>query len=401
MTICFGLVQGLLHRRMSQVSDVRCANIQASTAFSRRICFKQSQIRKMPILPEPIISAGYRIYTSISDLRVERRRLMHRGHSLGLVPTMGALHKGHLSLIRHAAQENQDVWVSIYVNPTQFGLNEDLDKYPKTLAEDLRQIERLNEELSESKALGQITGVFTPSTKTMYPLSPPSSEVNGTGAFVTIAPLGSALEGSSRPVFFRGVATVCMKLFNIIEPDKVYFGQKDIQQVVLINRMIREFHINTNLRVIPTERELDGLALSSRNVFLGSRRRAAATILFRSLRAAQEAYDAGCRDASILTQKARAVADAGQADQMSLEPQRRVRYEVDYIQVVDPVNFQPCQHVSQSSGAIVCGALKMLPVEEAEANENLGQAGVSIPVRLIDNILLNEEAVISIMREDQ
>ena len=342
-------------------------------------------------------ATGYNIYTSISELRNDRRRLIHEGRSLGLVPTMGALHDGHMSLIRQAARENEDVWISIYVNPTQFGLNEDLDKYPKTLEEDLRKVERLRQELAESKGHGQITGIFTPTTKTMYPLAPPSSDINGPGAFVTITPLGSTFEGSSRPVFFRGVATVCMKLFNMIEPDRVYFGQKDIQQVVLINRMIKEFHINTNLRVIPTEREPDGLALSSRNVFLGPRRREVATVLFRSLSAAQEAYDAGCQDARVLVERARAVASKAQVEQDKLRPRQRVRFEVDYIQVVDPVNFQPCEHVSQSVGAIVCGASKMLPLEQAEVDEDLGHAGASIPVRLIDNILLNSKAVMSAM----
>ena len=403
MNVHFRHMRGLfVRRKILQVDEVRCTNIITS---KRRIWSKENQTREMAILSKPVTSSERwpecQIYTSVSELREERRRLVRKGYSLGLVPTMGALHEGHLSLIRHAVQENQHVWVSIYVNPTQFGLSEDLDKYPKTLEEDLRKIERLSGELAESKALGQITGIFTPSTKTMYPLSPPSSDIDGTGAFVTITPLGSTFEGSSRPVFFRGVATVCMKLFNMIEPDRVYFGQKDIQQVILINRMIREFHVNTSMRVVPTEREIDGLALSSRNVFLGPRRRVVAAILFRSLRAAQEAYTGGCQDASSLTQKARAVADTGQAEQENVGPQQRVRYEIDYIQVVDPINFQPCQHVSESTGAIICGALKMLPVEEPEPNEDLGQAGVSIPVRLIDNILLNREAVMSVMRADQ
>ena len=339
----------------------------------------------------------YKIYTSVSELRQDRRRLIHKGRRLGLVPTMGALHEGHLSLIREAALENHDVWISIYVNPTQFGVNEDLDKYPKTLDKDLLKIERLRRELAAGGKMGQITGIFTPTTSIMYPLGPPSSDVGGNGAFVTITPLGSTFEGSSRPVFFRGVATVCMKLFNLIEPDAVYFGQKDVQQVVLINHMIKEFHINTSLRVIPTEREHDGLALSSRNVFLGPRRRATASILYRSLSAAQNAYDAGCEDARILVERARAVASDGQAEQDKLGRHQRVRFEVDYIEVVDPVNFQPCERVSQVSGAIVCGAIKMLPLEQSEVDEDLGQAGMSIPVRLIDNILLNSEAVMSVV----
>jgi pantoate--beta-alanine ligase len=158
---------------------------------------------------------------------------------------MGALHEGHASLVRHAAAENTDVFVTIYVNPTQFGLNEDLASYPKTWEADMSVLEKLNEELA-SAGQGRVTAVFAPTTKTMYPTLPPDSSIPGVGSFIEMRPLGQLLEGASRPVFFRGVATVCMKLFNICAPDRVYFGQKDVQQTRVIRRLLKDFHLDSH-----------------------------------------------------------------------------------------------------------------------------------------------------------
>jgi len=226
---------------------------------------------------------------------------------------MGALHAGHLSLIRQAAQENTDIVVSVYVNPLQFSINEDLDTYPRTWAKDLKMLMELDQEfakanaasqtieestlsgrlttpLSPSKVLGRISAIFVPTTKIMYPTLSPTLE-NGT--FVTVTPLASLLEGASRPIFFRGVATVCVKLFNIVNPDRVYFGQKDIQQTVIIKRVVKDLCMPIEVVIGPTEREDDGLAMSSRNVYLGKRRRPSATVLVRALRMAEEQYMSG------------------------------------------------------------------------------------------------------------
>ncbi|KAK5742875.1 pantoate-beta-alanine ligase [Elasticomyces elasticus] len=298
---------------------------------------------------------------------------------------MGALHAGHLSLIRLAAQENDTVFVSIYVNPTQFGLNEDLDSYPKTWEQDITMLEKLNAELKGSKEFT----VFAPTTGTIYPTLPPDSSIPGTGSFVTITPLASLLEGKTRPVFFRGVATVCMKLFNICTPERVYFGQKDVQQTIIIKRMVKDFHLNTEVRVVGTERESDGLAMSSRNVYLGSRRRNVGTVLYRALKAAEEAYQSGgkrTRD-EILAQ-AWEVTNNISMQQDLLSEHERARFEVDYLSLADPETLEEVREVDEGVGAVLSGAIKMLPLEGVREGEALGMGGDQGPVRLIDNIIL-------------
>lgn len=211
----------------------------------------------------------YEVCTDVASLRRARRQSLFQGQTLGFVPTMGALHEGHLSLVRQAAAENNHVCVSIYVNPTQFGVNEDLSSYPRTWNADLAKLDALCHELRRDASMGQITTVFAPKSSEMYPNLPPSSEIEGHGSFVNISPLSSILEGASRPVFFRGVATVVMKLLNIVQPERVYFGQKDIQQTYVVRRMVEDFHLDTLVRVGPTVREEDGLALAHAMFTLG------------------------------------------------------------------------------------------------------------------------------------
>ncbi|KAG5912746.1 hypothetical protein E4U53_005186, partial [Claviceps sorghi] len=221
-----------------------------------------------------------RLLRSVDDVRRWRRPLLINQRSVGLVPTMGALHEGHLALVRAAARDNHEVVVSIYVNPAQFGLGEDLASYPVTWGPDTAALARLDGELADEGAnLGRVSAVFAPSTADMYPSGFPGQDVDSKGSFVTITPAGERLEGVSRPTFFRGVATVCAKLFNIVQPDRVYFGQKDVQQTVVIRRMVRDLMVPTDVVVCPTEREPDGLAMASRNVYLGARRRAVALVL--------------------------------------------------------------------------------------------------------------------------
>ena len=314
--------------------------------------------------------------------------MLFSGQTVGLVPTMGALHKGHLDLIRLAARENSFVYVSVYVNPTQFGVNEDLSSYPKTWDSDLKKLKGLSMELNGDDSLGQITTVFKPSTEDMYPGLPPSSEIDGEGSFVTITPLSKILEGASRPVFFRGVATVCMKLLNIVQPERVYFGQKDIQQTAVIKRMVKDFHMKTHVRVGPTVREPGGLALSSRNVYLGERRRAIATVLIASLKAAQQAYATGRRTRSEVLAAADNLLSTVQETQRNLPPSQRAMFEVDYVSLTDPYTMMELEEVGED-GAILSGAIKMLPIEEPQEGEDLGVGGGSSPVRLIDNIYLD------------
>jgi pantoate--beta-alanine ligase len=301
---------------------------------------------------------------------------------------MGALHEGHLSLIRLAAAENSSVVVSIYVNPTQFGVHEDLDSYPKTWTQDVEMLRDLDRELAaDGGNMGNIAAVFAPTTEEMYPSGKPSQDVSGKGSFITITPVGEVLEGASRPTFFRGVATICMKLFNIVTPEKVYFGQKDVQQTVVIKKMVKDFCMDTQVVVGSTQREADGLALSSRNVYLGARRRRVATVLSKALRVAETAYLRGRRSREELLGPANELAKLLLIEQFQLKPEERVKFEIDYISLADPNTMQEIEEVDETKGAILSGAVRMLPVESPKLGEDLGLAGGPF-VRLIDNIIL-------------
>ncbi|KAF1994413.1 Nucleotidylyl transferase [Amniculicola lignicola CBS 123094] len=367
----------------------RCPYTGPPFSYTRAFAYKPR--RHLTTTPPRYDSSSFSPHThtfhDVAPLRQFRRDLLIHNRTVGLVPTMGALHEGHLSLVREAAAENTDVFVSVYVNPTQFGLNEDLASYPKTWEADMRMLIALDWELA-SVGAGRITAVFAPSTKTMYPTIPPDSAIPGAGSFVEMRPLGQLLEGASRPVFFRGVATVCMKLFNICTPDRVYFGQKDIQQTVVIKRLVKDFHLNTEVRIGPTQREDDGLAMSSRNVYLGTRRRNTGIVLRESLLKAEAQYLSGKRKRGDILWPANAYADRVQHEQDSLDAHSRARFEVDYISLADPETMEEIDEVDESRGAILSGAVKMLPVEDAREDEELGVGGGKIPVRLIDNIVL-------------
>ena len=301
---------------------------------------------------------------------------------------MGALHQGHLALIRQAVRENDQVYVSIYVNPTQFGVSEDLSSYPRTWDADKVKLAALAKEFKNDNQVGHMSVVFMPKTKDMYPGSPPSSEVDGQGSFVTITPLSSRLEGTSRPVFFRGVATVCMKLLNIVQPERVYFGQKDIQQTFVVKRMVQDFHLNTEVRVGPTIREHDGLAMSSRNVYLGERRRKVALVLLDSFKEVQRVFARGAKKRRFLYNAAIERLSLVEKQQYALPRDKRARFEIDYISIADPDTLDELEEVDAEHGAILSGAIKMLPLEEPQEGEDTGLGGGTSTVRLIDNIHL-------------
>lgn len=207
--------------------------------------------------------------------------------TVGFVPTMGYLHEGHLSLIRRAREECDHVFVSIFVNPTQFGPKEDLSKYPRDLEKDMRLIEPYTDVL------------WTPLDAIMYP--------NGYQTWVEVDALTKVLEGAMRPSHFRGVTTIVAKLFHGVQPHKAYFGQKDAQQVAVIRQMVKDLNFPIEIVVCPTGREADGLAMSSRNVYLNADQREAATVLFRSLSVAKELYESGERDAEKIRSKMKEV----------------------------------------------------------------------------------------------
>ena len=236
-----------------------------------------------------------RTVTTFSDLRSARHSL---DGTVGLVPTMGYLHEGHLSLIRRARQECDHVAVSIFVNPTQFGPQEDLAKYPRDLERDSRLIEPYTDLL------------WTPTAEMMYP--------PGYQTWVEVERMTQPLEGAMRPGHFRGVTTIVAKLFNAIQPDKAYFGQKDAQQAAVIRQMVRDLNFPLEVVVSPIIREPDGLAMSSRNVYLDPEQRKAATVLYRALSAAKEAYENGERDADQLRQAMK--------DVLASEPLAQVQY---------------------------------------------------------------------------
>jgi pantoate--beta-alanine ligase len=224
-----------------------------------------------------------KVLTTVADMRAARAEL---DGELGLVPTMGYLHEGHLSLVARSRAENQATAATIFVNPTQFAPSEDLARYPRDLPRDLSLLEAAGVDL-----------VFTPQPAEMYP--------PGFDATVTIGGVTDVLEGAVRPGHFAGVATVVAKLFNIVQPTRAYFGQKDAQQSVVIKKLVRDLNLPVQVIVAPTVREPDGLALSSRNSYLTPDQRAAAPAIHRALSAAKARFDAGERDAEALRQAIR------------------------------------------------------------------------------------------------
>ncbi len=235
---------------------------------------------------------------------------------VGLVPTMGALHAGHLSLIERARRECSPVIASIFVNPKQFGPNEDFSKYPRTFESDSGKLERAG-----------VDSLFVPEPAEIYP--------NAFSTYVNVDGLSDRLEGRTRPGHFRGVTTVVMKLLQIVQPNFAYFGRKDAQQSRLITLMARDLNLDTEIVVCPPVREPDGLALSSRNIYLNSEERQAATVLHHALEAARRELVAGVRDALQL----QAVL------QRTLSGERLAR--VDYAEIVDADSFEPVVRVSK------------------------------------------------------
>lgn len=242
---------------------------------------------------------------------VEGVRTVRGGYglqSVGLVATMGYLHEGHLALVRQARSDNERVVVTIFVNPKQFGPAEDLSRYPRDLERDLALLYAEGVDL-----------VFVPDEETIYPADFQTT--------VEVSGVTQPLEGTRRPGHFPGVTTVVAKLFNIVQPARAYFGQKDAQQAAVIRQMVRDLNFNLEVIVGPTVREPDGLALSSRNKYLEGEQRTAATVLYRALRAAKALWEAGSRDGEILRKAMR--------DVLSAEPLAKV----DYVSAADPTTL--------------------------------------------------------------
>ena len=270
----------------------------------------------------------------------------------GLVPTMGALHDGHLELVRTARQECDRVAVTIFVNPLQFGSAEDIDSYPSTLDSDLAKLREIDVDV-----------VFVPNLDEVYP--------DGFCTKVTTGDEAKAMESESRPSHFEGVTTVVAKLFGLARPSRAYFGQKDAQQVAVLSRMVRDLDYSLEMRVCPIVRESDGLAMSSRNIHLDSEDRSAAAVLHRALRAACDCFSAGDRDADSILATARAVMDA--------EP----RVRLDYLALRSEADLAPLPAGPVMSGRVLIAAY----LGDPETKET----------RLIDNMLLSEKATVGSM----
>ena len=259
---------------------------------------------------------------TVAELRSEIASAKAAGKTIGLVPTMGALHEGHASLVKAANQENDVVVVSVFVNPTQFGPTEDLDSYPRTLDADCKLAEAQGADI-----------VFAPSPKEMYP-SEDMTWVEVTGDVTKV------LCGRSRPIHFRGVTTVVSKLFNLAQPDRAYFGQKDAQQVQVLKRMVKDLFFTLQLRIMPIVRETDGLAKSSRNTYLSAEERQAGLILSKSLQHAQKLFAAGERDPQKLVAATTAL--------IKTEPMA----DIDYVEIYQMPDLNACQTPMQGENLL-------------------------------------------------
>jgi pantoate--beta-alanine ligase len=259
---------------------------------------------------------------------------------IGLVPTMGALHGGHLALVERARKECAPVYTSIFVNPAQFNAHEDLSRYPRPLEADIEKLTAAN-----------VDGLFLPEAAEIYP--------PGFSTYVQVEGLSDRLEGKSRPGHFRGVATVVLKLFEIVQPNFAYFGRKDAQQARVIQHMVRDLNMDVEIVVCPIVRDADGLALSSRNAYLGAEERRAATVLHQALQAAAAEIHAGTKDSMEIQSALHKILDG--------EPRARV----DYAEIVDAESFEPVVRLGRR-----CYVLLAV---------NLGKT------RLIDNMLIEPE----------
>lgn len=283
------------------------------------------------------------IHRSIASFRAMRQQLFRQDLSIGFVPTMGALHKGHLSLVEQAQKQNDVVICSIFVNPTQFGPNEDLDKYPRQMEQDIGVLEDLG----------------------VHHLFAPEEDLYGPNYCTYVTPRGfdDIAEGISRPGHFTGVATIVTKLFNIVQPTRAYFGQKDAAQCCLIQRMVEDLNIPVDVRIMDTIREADGLALSSRNAYLTASERAAAPIVYEALCAARDLYSNSSQKNTTATELQQAVIQTLQSEPLVSE--------IQYVSVDDHATMQPLQGVMKNNQTIL-----------------ISLACKVGKVRLIDNIVL-------------
>ena len=279
--------------------------------------------------------------TTIKEMKAVVRELKSRGKTIGFVPTMGYLHEGHLSLVRKSTQSAEATVVSIFVNPAQFGPKEDFKEYPRDLNRDQQLLEREG-----------VDYLFYPGSEEMYP--------QGYRTYVRVQDLEEKLCGRSRPGFFKGVCTVVLKFFNIVDPDVTFFGQKDAQQAIILRRMVEDLHLDVKIEVLPIVRDEGGLALSSRNEYLNSKEKEAAFALPRSLQEAKKIIKAGERRAAVIIKKVE--------ETIRQQPLAKI----DYIEIVGLDELKPIEMIKDESLlalAVVVGKTRLIDNLMIEINE--------------------------------
>lgn len=287
-----------------------------------------------------------KIVRTIKEIKDEIAAHRRKGRTIGFVPTMGALHRGHLSLVEPCKRENDVTVVSVFVNPAQFGPTEDFDRYPRDFQRDESLLRESGVDL-----------IFYPDTLEIYP--------PGFSLYIDVGKIGTVLCGKSRPTHFRGVATVVLKLFNIVKPDNAYFGQKDAQQALLLKRMAEDFNLDVNVKAMPIIRDDDGLALSSRNVYLSAEEREAALAFPRALRKAYERIQSGLRDVTRIKEV------------IEEEIKKSPSVSIDYIEIVRLDTLEP--FLEGPDGRVI------------EMDNTLAAGAVRVgKTRLIDNFILGE-----------
>ncbi|ODV83835.1 hypothetical protein CANARDRAFT_9124 [[Candida] arabinofermentans NRRL YB-2248] len=327
------------------------------------------------------------VLTTVAELRAFRAECYSRNLTVGFVPTMGSLHQGHLTLVSSSLNENDITIVSIFVNPSQFAPSEDLDSYPRNLTGDLSLLDSVHGSQINSKGqtnttsstqnIKKVNCVFAPTVTEMYPSGIPLELDQQKGAFVSVLGPSEPLEGQSRPQFFRGVATVVNKLFNVTHPTRAYFGQKDIQQSIVIKRMVKDLLMGLEVRVIPTVRESTGLALSSRNAYLGEAEKVQAVVIYDSLTLVEKIYNEKCNSSTNTI-------TIGELKSMvtSKIQEKNKDYMIDY------VDFNDAETLDYLDGSKVVdpsrGAILSLAVKVPNDNNDLSKGFT----RLIDNLVL-------------
>lgn len=314
---------------------------------------------KPPLYDSMTVSA-VRVLRNVAQMRLWRMLSLLKQEKVGFVPTMGALHAGHCSLVQQSLAENDRTVVSIFVNPSQFAPHEDLDKYPRTLDTDLEMLEKLDVDGR------RVDAIFVPKVSEMYPAGVPLDVEKQSGAFVTVQGCSEQLEGAQRPQFFRGVATVVTKLLNVVQPTNIYFGQKDAQQCVVIRNLVRDLLIDTNVRVLPTFRENNGLAMSSRNQYLSQKTKDESAIIYKALCEGKNYFD---------SHKAEGPVSAQSIISAVRQTLANSDFTVEYVSLSHPETLEDVSLLEQELGGILSTAVRV-------PRESGGEA------RLIDNVVL-------------